>query len=129
MDPLDPRHGTTAGHRGHRNAGEPACRPCLEARAAYQRDYRAGKSGAGTKEPLAETPEGQSLVNDYIAGMTTRQIAKKYGIPRSTVGYVLRKRSVTRTATRQSSKETGTALTGGDWVIDPVRRIQVWRAA
>jgi hypothetical protein len=36
-------HGTPARYQRHIKAGEDACEACLEARAKYTRDYRAGK--------------------------------------------------------------------------------------
>lgn len=35
MSPDDPRHGTPNGYNAHRAAGEPACRPCLDAHNDY----------------------------------------------------------------------------------------------
>lgn len=37
MSPADPRHGTKAGYHAHRNAGQPACGPCTDAAARYER--------------------------------------------------------------------------------------------
>lgn len=38
----DPRHGTRAGWIQHRKEGKQPCRPCKDANAAYQREYRQG---------------------------------------------------------------------------------------
>lgn len=37
MNPGDPRHGTPAGGRVHRDHGEKPCRPCADAEARYER--------------------------------------------------------------------------------------------
>lgn len=37
MSPLDPRHGTTAGHLAHRIAGQPACPACVAAKTRYEK--------------------------------------------------------------------------------------------
>ena len=41
---IRPQCGTTTGHRLHQNAGEKACRDCLDAANAYQRDRRRKQS-------------------------------------------------------------------------------------
>jgi hypothetical protein len=37
--------GTKSGHKRHQRLGEPACGPCKAAKADYDRDWRAGRTG------------------------------------------------------------------------------------
>lgn len=51
LPPLRPRldipeHGTYSGYARHIRKKETPCRPCLDARGHYQREYRAGKRAA-----------------------------------------------------------------------------------
>jgi hypothetical protein len=51
LKPLRPRldvpeHGTNSGYARHMRLKETPCRPCLDARGHYQREYRAGKKAA-----------------------------------------------------------------------------------
>jgi len=46
-----PGHGTNNGYHAHRRRGEPACPPCEEAHATYERVRRA-RSRQRTMEPL-----------------------------------------------------------------------------
>lgn len=57
-----------------------------------------------------------AIADYYSGGGTIEQVAERHGIPRGTFGGYVR-------------KGDGIPLSGGRWVLDPVRRIQVWRKA
>lgn len=40
MTPDDPRHGSHGGYLAHNRLGEDACQPCLDAHAAYVKQWR-----------------------------------------------------------------------------------------
>lgn len=46
-------HGTNAGYARHLNVGDPACRPCLEAHAAYQANKRRIRAHAQTTREIS----------------------------------------------------------------------------
>lgn len=54
-----------------------------------------------------------AVADYYASGDTIQQVADRHGVPRGTLGGWVRKRD--------------DVLTGGQWVLDLVRRVQVWR--
>lgn len=57
-----------------------------------------------------------AIADYYAGGGTIQQVAERHGIPRGTFGAWVRKRNELE-------------LTGGRWVIDLRRRVQVWEAS
>ena len=98
----------------------------------------------------------RAILDALSAGARQKDVAQRFGVSRSHVSYIavthgFRKRSprpeqpcescgtvtrstrriclACRTAECYPEPTPEDALTGGRWVLDPVRRIQVWRAA
>jgi hypothetical protein len=76
MSPDDPRHGTPQGRPAHRRAGEPACDPCREANALYQRRYRKTRALHGDKSVDA-TGTRRRVQALCVLGWSTTQIAER----------------------------------------------------
>lgn len=85
MDPLDPRHGTVAGHCAHHTDGESPCFPCRLAKAAYETE-RKRLMAYGRWQPWTDAEPARQHVRSLMAqGMTTRQIGTKAGVAYSRI--------------------------------------------
>lgn len=60
----DPRHGTRAGWVAHRREGKKPCRPCLDANAAYTREYRS-KTSTWREQQRARDRAKQRLIERH----------------------------------------------------------------
>ena len=74
------------------------------------------------------------IIADYAAGMPGTKLAEKYGIGQASVYRIVKvsvppPKRLTRKDRSRMRREEEFALTGGRWVLDPVRRIQRWEPA
>lgn len=82
---TDPRCGTPAGYQAHVKARTPCCRPCLDAQAKWQRDYRTRMYFAGGKLTIDGTGTRRRLQALARVGWTYDHIADELNVVRSAV--------------------------------------------
>lgn len=76
-----------------------------------------------------------AVLADYAAGMSQKLAGQTHGVSESTVSGWVRAAGISRTyretirerrKRKKADTEAELALTGGRWVLDPVRRVQRW---
>jgi len=141
MDENDPRHGTLAGRRAHQRANERPCERCREADADRARRDRKKRKQAG----IAPDDHRHGTRRGYEMGCREdccrtayrayrrAERAGKLSKPKTCQNCGRKHRgswSICRTCARQGAwPEEEVALEGGQWKLDPARRIQVWQEA
>ena len=67
--------------------------------------------------PIPESVKAAAIIDYYSGTDRPSVVAARHGIARSTFAAWVRNR------------DSQVGLTGGRWVLDPVRRVQVWEVA
>lgn len=81
----DPRCGTAAGYSAHWKRGEPTCRPCKDAQAAWQHQYETRRYLAGGRVMIDGTGVRRRLHALARLGWSFPEMAKRFGVVYSVV--------------------------------------------
>lgn len=74
----------------------------------------------------------EAILRDVISGMTTAEVCRAHGCSSTLVRQVCLEHGIARRRGRRGKDWRpfeDVALTGGAWVLDPRRRVMVYRAA
>ena len=137
MDAHVPRHGVYRGYLKHRADDEEACDPC-----------RVRTRGRPWRIAATRTPETiEKILSDYRKGIRMKDISARHGVSAETVRSLARAagigkrewpvKSCSACLNQMRVNPEGLCancaldvpLEGGRWVLDPVRRIQVWEVS